>query len=62
MSDAAVWHVWRHNPVMNALSRAECGDNIWLQRVDESDDVFMARVFADAQPSAATPLTFRWTH
>jgi hypothetical protein len=62
MDDTAVWHTWSHNPVMQALARAECNDLIWIQRVDETEDAFMARVFADAQPTPSAPLTFRWTN
>jgi hypothetical protein len=62
MDDTQVWHTWNHNPTMASVARAQCGDLVWLQRVDENDDAFMARVFADAQPSIDNPLTFRWTH
>jgi hypothetical protein len=60
--DTQVWHVWSHNPAMASVARAECGNYIWLQRNDETDDAFMARAFADAQPTPDAPLTFRWTN
>jgi hypothetical protein len=50
--DTAVWRTWGRNPVMQARARAECGGHIWLQRTNETDDNFMVRVFADAQPSS----------
>jgi hypothetical protein len=60
--DTAVWHTWSHNPCMQAVARAECGDLVWLQRNDETDDNFMIRVFADPQPTSSAPLTFQWTN